>query len=51
MKLALSQKRKAQWADPEFRAKMESAFSSAEFHECRSEATKRGWETRRAGKK
>jgi hypothetical protein len=51
MKQALSEKRKAQWADPEFRARMEASKSAApEFHDKRSEATKRGWETRRAKK-
>jgi hypothetical protein len=50
MRAALSAKRKAQWADPEFKAKMEAAFSSPEFHSSRSEATLRGWQTRRAKK-
>ena len=44
----VSDRAKARWADPEFKAKMEAVFSSPEFHSRRSEATKRGWQTRRA---
>lgn len=44
----LSDNAKRRWADPQFRAKMDSAFSTPEFHSRRIEATKRGWATRRA---
>lgn len=48
MKRALSEQRKAQWADPAFRKKMDAAFNDPNRKLHRSEATKRGWETRRA---
>jgi LEM3-like protein len=46
--LKVSERAKARWADPQFRAKMETVFSNPDFRAKRSEATKRGWQTRRA---
>ena len=47
----VSERARARWATPEFKAKMDAVFHTPEFHERRSEATKRGWATRRARQK
>jgi hypothetical protein len=43
----VAERARARWADPAFREKMHGVFSSQEYKQRRSEATKRGWQTRR----